>query len=296
MPATGESDLYAITIDFKKDSTDPARVFRAMTDLIEAFKALDLELVHSIDIHVEPVALLEDVEAGSLRAWLKTILQATDDTGLKEGDWKKVVGVFLYKAKYRIISWTEGKTSIVNRADVKQLENELLALSEETNVKRIPTYAPIPPAQLLNGVHRITYSLAQLSKEDRASLTTPDGTIPFNMAFSVTPNQIRDLLVRETITNENVLILKVKKPDYLGESMWEFKHDGHSRLVKILDTRWLAKFQSREIDVRPQDSLRARVRVTAHYSSDGDVIDTDYVVLEVLEVIPSDPPSQQLFP
>jgi len=55
---TADGDLYALTIEFKRDSPDPSRVFRAMTQLIEAFKNVDRELVHSIDVHVEPVALL----------------------------------------------------------------------------------------------------------------------------------------------------------------------------------------------------------------------------------------------
>ncbi len=239
--------------------------------------------MHSIDVHVEPVALLEDIEAGSLKVWLRTILEAVDDTGLKQGEWKKVVGSFLWKAKYRMIDWTRDKTVITNRSDVKQLEMELLVLAQETDIKRIPTYAPVPADRLLGGIYSISAALNELSKDDEAELTTPDGTIPFNMSFSITPGSIRELLVKESISNENTLILKVKKPDYLGESMWEFKYEGRSITAKILDVGWLTKFQQRAIDVRPQDALRAKARVVAQYSYEGEVIATDYFILEVLE-------------
>ena len=135
-------------------------------------------------------------------------------------------------------------------------------------------------------------SLCALTKEDRAQLTTPDGTVSFNLEFYITPGSLRELLVKESIPNELTMILKVKKPDYLGESMWDFKYEGRSIQGKILDVNWLAKFQNREIDVRPQDALRAKVRIVAHYSYEGEVIDTDYFILEVLEIIPGDTGTQ----
>src|SRR5579862_6585978 len=285
-------NVYALKIDFQRDSPDPSRVFRSMTALIEAFTSLDRELVQSIDVHIEPIVLLEDIEASSLKAWLRTIVEAVDDTGLKQGDWKKVVGEFLYKAKYRIIDWTKGKTSITDRSDIQQLESELLHSAEETNVKMLPAYMPIPADRLLKSIQSINYALAELSKQDKAELQTPDGIVPFNMSFEITPSSFRELIVKESLANEQTLILKVKKPDYLGSSMWEFRYGSHSIEAKVLDVLWLRKFQCREIDVRPQDALRARVNAIAHYGYDGEVVGMDYQVLEVLEMLPANEPEQ----
>lgn len=281
-------DLYALRINFKRDTPDPSRVFRAMTELIESFTNLDKELVQSIDIHVEPVILLEDIEASSLKVWLRTVLQAVDDSGLKQGDWKKVVGEFLYKSKYRIIDWTNGKTSITNRADVQQLEAELLRSAQETDVKRLPYYMPISTDGLLRSIQSINRSLAQLSKEDSVELQTPIGSVPFNMDFAITPASLRELLVKESLTNEETAILKVKKPDYLGESMWEFRYQQRSIVAKILDVDWLRDFQDRKTDVRPQDALRVQIRVIVHYGFNGEVVDIDYFILKVIEVIPAE--------
>jgi hypothetical protein len=285
-------DLFALRIDFQKDSPDPSRVFRSMTALIEAFTNLDRELVRSIDVHVEPIVLLEDIEASSLKVWLRTMLEAVDDTGLKQGDWKKVVGTFLHNAKYRIIDWTKGRTSVTNRSDIQQLEMELLRSAEETDIKRLPSYMPIPSDRLLISLQAINHSLSQLSSSDKAELQTADGTVPFNMSFSITPASFRELVVKESLENEQTLILKVKKPDYLGTSMLEFRYEHRSIEGKILDIDWLKKFQNREIDVRPQDALRAKVNVIAHYGYDREVVGTDYQILRVLEVIPLENPQQ----
>jgi hypothetical protein len=55
---------FCITVDFKKKSDNPARVFKAMTDLITAFQKFDTHLIGGIDSQLEPVILLEDVEIG----------------------------------------------------------------------------------------------------------------------------------------------------------------------------------------------------------------------------------------
>ncbi len=52
---------FCIEIDFKKDSESPTRVFRTMSDLIDAFHAFDIDLVKSIDSKIEPVMMLEDI-------------------------------------------------------------------------------------------------------------------------------------------------------------------------------------------------------------------------------------------
>src|ERR1700719_2313692 len=82
-----ESDEFGIEINFKPLSDAPSRVFRAMTDLIEAFQEIDALLAGSIRGTIKPSTLLEDIEAGSLRVWLRNVLNSVDDESLKSGDW-----------------------------------------------------------------------------------------------------------------------------------------------------------------------------------------------------------------
>src|SRR5438132_12178963 len=100
----GNAD-FALEIDFLPSSPDPARVFRSMTQLIDTFQRFDRELVQTIDLHIEPVMLLEDVEAGSVKSWLRAVLNATDDTGLQELNWRRIVGGYLVSAKYLLVDF-----------------------------------------------------------------------------------------------------------------------------------------------------------------------------------------------
>ena len=62
---------FCITIDFKKESEAPSRIFRSLSHLIDSFHSFDLDLLQSIDAKIEPIILLEDIETGSIKTWLK---------------------------------------------------------------------------------------------------------------------------------------------------------------------------------------------------------------------------------
>jgi hypothetical protein len=153
---------------------------------------------------------------------------------------------------------------------------------------------PLPETAIVESLKIISDPLSSLQSGDTAVyITADDQEAAFNISFTFSPETIQDLLTKETITSTPVMILKVKRPDYLGEAMWEFRHEGHPFPAKILDVDWLKRFQERKVEVRPGDALRARVEVHVHYGYDGEVVNTHRSILEVLEVIQLEPPPQQ---
>jgi hypothetical protein len=263
-----------------------------MTALIDSFQRFDKELVQTIDLSIEPVLILEDIEASSLRTWLRSVVSSVDDSALKEGDWKKVIGSYLYKAKHIIVNKLEGKTSITDRKDIKDIEAELLKAAEQSDIKKIPTYLPLPETKIIAMIGDIGSALSYLSQGDSAKLITPDGEATFNMTLKTAPDSLNALVTKESLQNETVMILKVKRPDYLGESRWDFKFGDHPFQAKISDANWLADFQARKVDVRPGDALRAKVRQIINYGYDAEVVSESHEVLEILEIITLTPPNQ----
>jgi hypothetical protein len=65
---------FCLEIQFQKDSENPSRIFRAMSELIETMQFLDQALIKSIDSKIQPIMLLEDIESGSVRTWLSMTL------------------------------------------------------------------------------------------------------------------------------------------------------------------------------------------------------------------------------
>jgi hypothetical protein len=209
-------------------------------------------------------------------------------------DWKKGVGAYLVRAKYRIIEFLAAREKITSRAELQELQTEIKELAAASDVTHLPSYQPPSLVKLIRNFEAVEIGLSHLTPNDAAFYETGEQRVEMNRAFHVEPGTIEQLLTRETIRNEVNAILKVKKPDYLGESMWQLVYEERAVEAKIADTQWLARFQNREIDVRPGDSLRALFEVTAHYGFENQVIATHYRVLKVDSIVPAAAPGQSL--
>jgi len=278
---------FCISIDFEKDSEKPERIFEALACLIQTFQKIDENLVGSISSKISPVLLLEDVESGSIKLWLAQFIRSISDDGIKDLSWKKVVGGYLVKAKYLLVNFLEGKTTISNKNEIMKLNNDLLALAEETEIMHIPNYQRMEPQELIHSLSSIVKAVQPLNRKDNVYFKMKSGdTTKFNLDFNIIPDEIEDLFIKERISNKIRLILKVKKPDYLGDSMWEFIYEGKSIVAKILDDEWKESFQNREVDVRPGDSLRVQTEETINYGYNNEVISRKFNIIKVLEVLP----------
>ena len=294
--ATRDTSAFAITVAFVKGEGDPSRPFRAMVALTEALSRFDADLVKSVDVGIEPVLLLEDVEAGSIRSWFVTVLRSADDTALKSGDWKKIVGEYAVKGKYALLKRLEGAESVTDPKLLEEIQAELLIYAEKTNVRGLPGYAPMSRTRLAAHIADVTASLEYLNDGDSATYETRDGQmVPFNQTLRVDEAEMTELLTVRIVSNTNELILKIKKPDFLGSSMWEFRYDGHAIEAKIQDLVWLGDFQDDGAGVRPGGALRAMVRVEIAYDEENDSLPPKYTVLRVLEVLPPPPRNDQHF-
>jgi hypothetical protein len=266
-----------------------------MTALIDSFQEIDGFLAGSIATGLKPSTLLEDIQSGSLRVWLRNVLESVDDESLKSGDWKKVVGAFLVKAKRIMVNWTEGRTTVTAEAEIMELRQELLDAAAQTDVLRIPTYTPIPSNEVVRSIQLIADAIKFLGEGDSVSYLSSEPTIDFNGSFHVVPDELADLLVREVIESQVPMILVIKRPDFLGDSRWEFRHDRRVFEARISDSVWLTEFRGGTVIIHPGDALRSVVRSTVRYGFDGEVVDSQHEVVRVEEVIHTIRPHQSHF-
>lgn len=279
---------FCIEIDYQKGSGSPSRVFRAMSDLIDALQETDQALIRSIDGRLESVMLLEDVETGSVRSWIRQAVNSVDDAALESGDYKKVVGKYLVKSKYVIIRFLDKRIDLANAKDLKELESELSELAEETQVRRLSAYQPVPREKLVGSIEKINNALAPLNDDDRATFITGDEKVEFNLTLHIAPETVEELITAEIIDSVSTMIVKVKKPDFLGASQWEFHWDNRTIPATILDLDWLADYQNGRVMLSPGDAIRAEVLTRVQYGFARDVVGTRYGIVKVLEVIPKD--------
>jgi hypothetical protein len=286
---------YCIEIDYKKGSDSPSRVFLSMSNLIDSFQRADKTLVDIIDVDIQPVLLLEDIETGSIKAWLRAVLTRVPDDSLYNMDWKPIIGQYLVKAKRLVIDWTNNKTTITNASELKPLMLQLHGLAASTDLKLMPSYSPITERELLDLLSDFSISLSPLVDGDIAKYVVPNqAESTFNLDFNLVPEEIEDLITSKTTTMSGELILKIKKPDYLGESMWELKHGKETIQAAIMDKHWLQQFQSGQVAILPGDSIRAIVNQTYKYDEDNNLISERRTIETVTEVI-HEPPQSNMF-
>jgi len=255
-------------------------VFQAAEAMIVAFQGLDKALCASVDSKIEPIMLLEDIEAGSIRAWLGNQLNRVDDEALKDMEWKPLVGKYLVRAKYAFIRWSNKEGPDQN---LLGLAKELGAIASETDVRHVPDYAPPSIQDLREGIKKIDDAKAFLLPADKMSLSSDtEGEVKFNLAVRWDDAELSAFIVRETTKFENMpMTLIVKKPDYLGKSKWDFRHGRKAISARIEDLEWVNDFQNRKIDVRPGDALKCLVRMEHRYGYDNELIDEEITVTKV---------------
>ena len=276
---------FEILINFERGKGDPARIFKAMSGLIESFESINAHLAGTYDNSLNATLVLDDIESGSIKARFRDFIEGLPDEALKEAEWKKIMGHFLLKSKYKILEWLSERDEVVDREELRVLEGELVKVAEETDLKLLPAYAAPRPEVLLSDIHSVQESLAYLEDEDSASYSYEGKVIEFNKDLNISNEIVREVLTKEVVSSSSEKIIKVKKPDYLGQSMWAFQYDGRAIEAKITDQDWLTEFQSRLTEIKPGDSLRVILYEEISYGYEQEIVHRHYEVESVKEII-----------
>ncbi|NEP80998.1 MAG: hypothetical protein F6K39_24255 [Okeania sp. SIO3B3] len=277
---------FGYKIDFARETEDPGRVFRAMLGLIEFSKVTDNTLIKYLDVEIESTLVLDNIEQGSFIVWLKNILKSVDDN--QEINIQSVSS-YLVKAKSEIIQFISDRDTIKDNSEFLELEERLKLLAQETESNPLDIYQAPNEKDLLSSIDKFGKASSELQKADKLSYLTKDSSFLINRNFSLSEESKENLLFKEVSKNEYEMVLKIKKPDYLGESKWIFKHRKRRIEAKIGDLEWLESFRSRDVLIFPGTAIKAIVEVIDKYDFSGKLISTQYTIQKVIEIIP--PPS-----
>lgn len=280
-----DPSVVVIEIDYPPASPDPARIFRSMAALVEAFQAFDLHVARSTVPSLEVQLLLERVSEGSIRGFFRLLLEQLDDDALRTLDWKPLVGQYLVKAKHALLRWLEKRDRILTRDELIELQEILAKLAPGGLVIGLLPPGTVPLETLLVDIQAISKGVRELRETDDAIVRSSIDKTPINKSFRLDDVEIARLLIKDTILANDELVLPVKKPDYLGRSMWEFRLGDHNIEARISDDTWLERFQRGDIPLAPGDAIRAVVRTEISRDYEGDVVDIHRTVLEVRGVV-----------
>jgi hypothetical protein len=281
---------FCITIDYKNHVENPSALFKSMSSIIDALKFTDETLISSFNMSIEHLFVLDSVEKGSIKVFLKHLLQNIPDSALEELDVKKIIGHFLVLGKKKILEKMEKEDTLRKLDSIEELQIELYEEAEKTNILPFKNYNTIDTQKLLTSMYNISIAANQMPEEVEVyyEIFSPSSVnrnrYIVNRNFSI-PEKLLEPDISYLGESTCVMIIKIKQPDYVSNAMWEFKHEGTSIDAKFEDIQWLYDFQNRKIDVRPKDSLKVNMKIISFLDESKTEIKKKYYILKVLEVI-----------
>ena len=274
---------FGFKLEFVRDSENPSRVFSTFLKLIEFCQTTDKYLLDALDADIEPAFVLSDIEEGSISVWFKNVFKLQEDKRL---DLKlDSVSGFLIHAKRVIVAFLRERNTISKTSEISELQAELLQLSNGVKSTRLLVHAPLSKKNLLSSIDKYQSAINELQPGDKLSYLYENSQLPLNTNFNIVADVRDELLTKETKVSQSEMILKIKKPDYLGKSKWEFKYDKKIIEAKVEDLEWIKKFRNREIVFYSGDAIRAIVEITTKYDADYEVLSIKYSILRVTEII-----------
>lgn len=277
---------YSITYNFNKDTRRPSDVFARMAVLTEGFAALDLLLISALNEELRSSAVLSGLEYSSIRAFIINVLRSFEDKDIEDLNWKRMIGKMLVKFKSAIIKFLDKDRPATNK-DLLELQAEILEIERETGIKAIPAYRPVGIANLANGLVMINAASIQTASDETIYIETEDGNKMLSKKMVITEERKLEILTQETRVFKDKATLLVKKPDYLGNSMWDVIYGGHRESMKMGDLDFLMKFHGNHPDahVMPGDSLEAEIDGAHSLGPGGEIIHKRYIIRKVDKVL-----------
>lgn len=213
------------------------------------------------------------------------IMERVDEEG-------NLLGFSVLAVSQLSIEFLNDRDTLKSRTELSELQDRLKSLAETTETNPLGIYTPPSATELLSSIDLFQRASSELQESEKLYYIAGQSQVSINRNFNISPDEQEKLLIEECIINEVEMILKVKKPDYLGESKWEFRYDKKTIKVKINDLEWLEDFRNRKIIIAPGDAIKAIIEVITTYDYQGEVT-SNYTLQKVLKVIPT-PPTQQL--
>lgn len=276
---------FELKLEFNKDTEDPSRLFRSFADLIDSIKELDTTLAKTINTSISSKIYLNDIEKGSLIGKLWNHLIINDDNKLDDNKiTKKTINDFIDESRSKSIEFIESGKSEVE--DLKGLAKNIDEIANEKGIKDTFNYAEPSILDLAKNLNEINDAVSKLGDDEKFIIKNSKnkteeiskGTEKINL------EDVENALTTEEIKSENIVYYKIRRPDFLGDSQWDFKHGNKPLKVKILHEEWLDDFQKGKVIVVPGDSLKVKIRQNFKYNKNGYLISEKTEIIEVLEI------------
>lgn len=276
---------FEIRLDFKRETENPSRLFRSFAEMIEGISNLDYLIAESVNTKVKSNIILDDIEKGSLIGRFWNALVISEDGQIDNSPEEDKIEEYIEESRANTLKFIAEKKSSVE--DLEELRESIAKIAEDKKIKETFNYAELDILKLAKSVNTINDATENLNDNESFELKSENIEVKEikSGTAKIDIDAVEEALTDNEIINESELFYLIKKPDFLGDTAWGFKHGNKSVTVKILDQDWLVKFHAGKIIVVPGDSLQVLVRQTSKYNRNGYLISEKLEVIEVKNII-----------
>jgi hypothetical protein len=279
------NNKYEIRLDFKRETENPSRLFRAFAEMIDGVNNLDHLIAETVNSAVKSKIVLDDIEKGSLIGRFWNALTINDDSKIDNSPEKEEIEEYIEESRAESLKFISEKKSSVE--DLKELADNLKKIAAEKSLSESFNYAEHDILKLAKTLNKINDSTQELNENESFELKSKNKEVKNIKSGTekIDIDAVENALTENEIVNETEMIYLIKKPDFLGDSAWSFKHGNKSASIKISHNEWLEEFHSGKIIVVPGDSLKVKVKQTSKYNTNGYLISDKLEIIQVLDVI-----------
>lgn len=273
---------YGIKLNYKPGSSKPSRIFSSMARIIESARRTDEILARSINCRISTDQILDEIETGSILAKIREFIEIEDNAFCPEGS-ENNIGNYFDRGKKEFMKTLEGNR-LENSDDIQQLADKIEGIADQENLRPLGFSKP-NPVEIANNLKEISDSTSELNADENIEYKSSDGdTIKLQPKTEVFIEKIKQSLADKTIKSERPIILKIKKPDYLGDSKWEFRHDKTPIFAKVEDKDWMDGFHARRNTINPGDALHVRMETIDQYDNKGNLVNSQHSIKKVEKI------------
>lgn len=290
-----QDENFELSLLFK-DSKEPIEAFGEFKNFFESLISLDDIYLKSISPGSKSGYILQSLEFSSIKTWILQILKNTPDEAIKDLDWKKLLGIYLVKLKYRIIKYLEENPVIDSSEQIIELGKSIEVEKKQFLKNHDYLITEVNPFELLNNIEPLINYSSQLKEDEKLQFNSVYGNAIISNKMKFNKSKILFELGNEENNMTTIEVLKIVKIELLSDNpTWNFKlkskdpnfgkNEGKIIAAKILDLEWLNKFHSREFPILPNDSLKVNLRSSYVKQGDGIINKPSYEILKIIEII-----------
>ena len=279
---------YSVRLTFEPGVRDPSRLFFAFGNTIESLRKIDTLISNTMGARIRVVQTMESLELGSIFTRLKESIEYDDELESDPPE-PEAANRYLELGKKEMIRSIRDQGEISDIEQIRAISKGLKQVADETGVSKRFNYSPPPDTHVAEVAEEVVRAAESLEgSEETSYVTESHAEEPLPRHGTVEIERIEASRVDRTLVNERRMILKIKKPDFLGQSKWELKHGRHTIPARIDDEDWLSQFHGKNAIVSPGDSLDVEVRVAEEYDRNGNLLKEEYTILNVYDIIPGE--------